>query len=90
MKVYVTVTAPDEVATVPLATAELRPTLNDAAKLAFVRPVVAVTVSVGSEPEDGPPVTVKMSLARDHVTPAGPAGTKVTFTVFVPVKAPNW
>ena len=88
---YVTVTAPDEVATTPLATAELRPTLNAAAKLVSVSPVVlAVAVPVGSEPEDGPPVTTKVVLARVHVMPAGPAGTKVTFTVFVPVKAPNW
>lgn len=90
VKVYVTVTAPDEVATVPWLTDELTFTLNGAAKLVPVTPPVALAVPVGSEPDDGPPTTVKVVVDGDHVTPVGPAGVKTTGTMFGPGLLPNW
>jgi hypothetical protein len=63
VNVYTTDTAPDEVATVPRVTEELMFTLKGAAKAAAEMPPVAVTVPVGTAPDDWPPVTVKVRLA---------------------------
>jgi len=86
---YATVTAPDDVATVPCVTRELTATLKAAAYAAAEMPPDALAVPVGTAPEDWPPVTVKVRLAGDHVTPGGPPGTKVTITVFGPGLLPN-
>jgi hypothetical protein len=89
VNVYTTETAPDEVATVPCVTEELMFTLNAAAKAALLTPPVALEPPVTIAPEDGPPVTVNVWLAGDHVTPPGPAGTNTTFTEFGPGFEPN-
>jgi hypothetical protein len=86
--VYTTWTAPDEVATEPAETAELTFTLNDAAKAAAEMPPVALTPPVAIAPDDSLPVTLSVTLADDHVTPAGPPGANVTWTTFA--GPPNW
>jgi len=87
--VYTTDTAPDEVATAPVMIAELTLTLYAEAKAALLTPAVALAVLVGSAPEDPAPITIKVVLEGDHVTPAGPAGAKVTFTTCAACN-PNW
>jgi len=78
VKVYVTWTAPEDVATVPCVTTEVMFTLKAAANAAAEIPEAAVALPVGTAPDDCPPVIVSVVLGGAHVTPAGPVGVKVT------------
>ena len=65
--------------------------MNDWEKAAVETPPVALALPVGSmSGDDGPPVTVTVWLAGDHVTPLGPPGTKVNSTLLGPGLLPNW
>jgi hypothetical protein len=55
------------------------------AKFAAEMPVTALELPDGSGPDDGPPVSVSVTLGLDHVTPDGAALTKVTWMVLVAV-----
>ena len=86
---YTTEAAPDELATVPAATSEVTFTVNPAVNASVDMPE-AFMVPAGAGPDDRPPLVVSVTLGGDHVTSAGPAGTNVSRTTFVPAVPPNW
>ena len=86
---YTTEAAPDELATMPAVTSEVTLTVNGVANASAEMPE-ALMVPVGAGPDDLPPLVVSVTLGGAQVTSAGPAGTKVSRTRFVPVAPPNW